>query len=68
MPPTKKHQHSSSHKVGALQQITVDEGAVACCHRTDNEEVEADAGDHRLDPNLGRVEPVLEFAAVEQHL
>jgi hypothetical protein len=34
----------------------------------DDEEVEAKPGDRRLDPDLGRTEPILELAAVEQHL
>src|SRR6266436_2452591 len=34
----------------------------------DDEEVEAERGDRRLDPDLGRAEPILELAAVEQHL
>src|SRR5216684_4326805 len=34
----------------------------------DDEEVKAKPGDRRLDPDLGRAEPILELAAVEQHL
>src|SRR5712691_7823430 len=34
----------------------------------DDEEVKAKPGDRRLDPELGRAEPILQLAAVEQHL
>jgi hypothetical protein len=34
----------------------------------DDEEIEAEAGHGRRDPDLGRAEPILELAAVEQHL
>ena len=33
-----------------------------------DEQIQGEAGDRRLDPDLGRVEPILELAAVEQHL
>jgi hypothetical protein len=34
----------------------------------DGQQVEAQPGDGRLDPDLGRVEPVLELPAVEHQL
>src|SRR5271169_434076 len=34
----------------------------------DDEEIKGEARDRRRDPDLGRLEPILELAAVEQHL
>src|SRR5438270_13983799 len=34
----------------------------------DDEQIEEDTREEGLDPNLGRVEPILELAAVEHHL
>src|SRR5215469_15954273 len=33
-----------------------------------HEQVEAERGNRRLDPDLGRAEPILQLAAVEKHL
>src|SRR5690349_9420610 len=33
-----------------------------------DEQIKREASDRRLEPDLGRVEPILEFAPVEQHL
>src|SRR5258708_19798107 len=34
----------------------------------DDQQIEGDARDHRLDPDLGRVKPVLQLASVEHQL
>jgi len=63
-----EHQEAAGDKIRALQQFTIDERALARRHRVDDQQVEAQCRDRRLDPDLGRVEPVPDLAAVEHQL
>jgi hypothetical protein len=66
--PIRNIKQRAGDAIGVLQQRAVEERALAGGRGVDDEEIEAQRGDDRLDPDLGRAEPVLQFAAVEQHL
>src|SRR5271170_2494581 len=66
--PDKEHQHKAVNEIGVAQQIAIEERTPARRQRVNDEEVQGESGDRRLDPDLGRVEPILEFAPVEQNL
>ena len=55
-------------KLTFFEQVAIDERAVAGGRGMDREEIEAERGDRRLDPDLARMEPVLQLAAVEHQL
>src|SRR6266478_2941871 len=54
--------------VRALQQVPVEKRALVGGYRVHGNQVEAEAGDRRLEPDFARIEPVLQFAAVEHQL
>jgi hypothetical protein len=68
MMPTKNIRIVPYDEVAVLQQIAVQKRPVGGGYGVDDKEVETEPGDGRLDPDLGRAEPILELAAVEQHL
>src|SRR5271163_5263359 len=66
--PDKEHQHDAGDEIAVAQQVAVEERGLARRYRMDDEQIEGEAGDRRRDPDLGRIEPILELAAVEQQL
>src|SRR5947207_10275092 len=66
--PAGKHQHRTGGEIGTLQQVAVEERRSVGRYRVHAEQVEAKPRDRRFDPDLARIEPVLQLAAVEQQL
>ena len=63
-----EHQQTARDEIRALQQFTIEKRALAGRHGVNDQQVEAQCRDRRLDPDFGRVEPVPDLAAVEHQL